>query len=119
MCDFQIANKISQNTNLFNINNRFNTITRETKPRESALEVRPAWWPAKKWIKECSGAECRGLEFVVRGPKGLGVKYGQGLQVGTWITEGRTGQGVQGKNSIQVRNHEMHCSIFKLPKIRR
>ena len=95
MCDIQIANKISQNTNHFNINNRFNTTTRKTKPRNSVLGVKPGWRPAKKWIKECSGAEYRGLEFVFRGPKGLGVKYGQGLQVGTWITEGRTGQGVQ------------------------
>lgn len=36
---------------------------------------------------------CRGLEFVFRGPKGVRVKHGQGLQVGTRITEGRTGQG--------------------------
>ena len=43
-----VANTISQNTNPFIINNKFNIITRRAKPRNSDLKVRLGLWTAKK-----------------------------------------------------------------------
>lgn len=83
--DIQIANEISWNTNPVHINNKFGTTTRKSKPRNPSLEVSPGWQPAKQWTKEYSEAERGGLEFVLGRPKGVGVKYGQSLQVGAWI----------------------------------
>ena len=93
--DIHVANVISQNTNPFNINNKSNITTRRAKPRNLALKVRLGLWAAKKWTMECSRTECRaGWERLglSKESKGVGVNYGQGLQVGTWITEGRIGQ---------------------------
>lgn len=95
--------------NPFNISNKFNTTTRGAKPRNSALEVRPGWCVAKKWTKECWGEECRGGWGLLRGPKGVGVKYGQGLQVGKWITEGRIGQ--RARERIPAKWRIMKCTI--------
>lgn len=69
--DIYVANTISQNTNPFNINNKFNIITRRAKPRNSDLKVRLGLWAAKKWTMECSG------QSVGWGGRGWGSLRGQ------------------------------------------
>lgn len=51
--DIQISNRISKNGNPFNISYKFNTTNIRLDSRNSALEVKPGWWSAKKWTKEC------------------------------------------------------------------
>lgn len=119
LLDLQLAKEISQNTNLFNISNRFNTTTRKVKPRKSALEVRPGQWQAKKRTKECSGAECRGGGACVQRAKGSRGEVWPRFTGWDMDHRGQNRAGSTGKNSMQVRNHEMHCSIFKLPKLKK
>lgn len=77
------------------------SITNLVQPPENPSQETQAWRSGQAGSQPSNGQKnihrqsVGGLEFVLGRPKGVGVKYGQSLQVGAWITEGRTGRGAQ------------------------